>query len=61
MGMQEQPAGMQMAPHMNGGGHLYMQTNEVHNCIIRYHRSPDGTLRVGERPLWPRDRSCPGC
>src|SRR5258708_40038047 len=29
---------------MNGrGGHRYMQTNEAKNCIIHYHRSPNGT------------------
>src|SRR5215813_4940849 len=35
---------------MNGqGGHLYMQTNEVKNKIIHYHRSPNGTLTEVER------------
>jgi 6-phosphogluconolactonase (cycloisomerase 2 family) len=35
---------------MNGnGGHLYMQTNEVKNCIIHYHRSANGTLTEVER------------
>src|SRR5215472_10341848 len=35
---------------MNGqGGHLYMQTNEVKNKIIHYHRSPSGTLTEVER------------
>jgi 6-phosphogluconolactonase (cycloisomerase 2 family) len=35
---------------MNGrGGHLYMQTNEVKNAIIHYHRSADGTLTEAER------------
>jgi 6-phosphogluconolactonase (cycloisomerase 2 family) len=35
---------------MNGqGGHLYMQTNEVKNAIIHYHRSPNGTLTEVER------------
>jgi hypothetical protein len=33
---------------MNGrGGHLYMQTNEVKNAIIRYHRSP-----TAHSPRW---------
>jgi len=35
---------------MNGrGGHLYMQTNEVKNAIIHYHRSATGTLTEVER------------
>src|SRR5580704_11426291 len=42
----------QMSPRksdMNGGGHLYMQTNEIRNCIIHYRRSADGTLTEAER------------
>src|SRR5262249_58950154 len=27
-----------------GGGHLYMQTNEIKNVIIHYHRSASGGL-----------------
>src|SRR5262244_1369098 len=38
---------MGMSPH--GGGHLYMQTNEVKNTIIHYHRSANGTLTEVER------------
>src|SRR6266481_978878 len=38
---------MSMSSH--GGGHLYMQTNEVKNCIIHYHRSANGTLTEVER------------
>src|SRR5918992_837098 len=38
-----------MQPHMNGGGHLYTQTNEVENCVIHYVRSPDGTITEAER------------
>jgi len=35
---------------MNGqGGHLYMQTNEIKNTIIHYHRSANGTLTEVER------------
>src|SRR5690348_16913653 len=35
---------------INGrGGHLYMQTNEVKNKIIHYHRSANGTLTEVER------------
>jgi 6-phosphogluconolactonase (cycloisomerase 2 family) len=32
-----------------GGGHLYMQTNEVKNCIIHYHRSANGGLTEVDR------------
>jgi 6-phosphogluconolactonase (cycloisomerase 2 family) len=32
-----------------GGGHLYMQTNERRNAIIHYHRSANGTLTEVER------------
>src|SRR5580692_1633044 len=31
------------------GGHLYMQTNEVKNAVIHYHRSINGTLTEVER------------
>jgi len=34
---------------MNGGGHLYMQTNEKRNCIVHYRRATDGTLTEVER------------
>jgi 6-phosphogluconolactonase (cycloisomerase 2 family) len=35
---------------MNGhGGHLYMQTNEIKNVVIHYHRSANGTLTEVER------------
>src|SRR4029077_13220645 len=34
---------------MNRGGHLYMQTNELRNCIIHYRRAVDGTLTEVER------------
>src|ERR687891_1373464 len=53
--MSEQSMGEQsmaapaMQPHMNGGGHLYTQTNEVENCVIHYVRSPDGTITEAER------------
>jgi 6-phosphogluconolactonase (cycloisomerase 2 family) len=33
------------------GGYLYMQTNEVKNCIIHYHRSASGTLTEVERAV----------
>jgi hypothetical protein len=42
--------GMSKDMSMNGrGGHLYMQTNEVKNAIIHYHRSANGTLTEVER------------
>ena len=31
------------------GGYLYMQTNEIKNCIIHYRRSANGTLTEVER------------
>ena len=34
---------------MNGGGHLYIQTNEIRNCIIHYRRAANGTLTEVER------------
>src|SRR5215468_2533438 len=35
---------------VNGqGGHLYLQTNEIKNAIIHYHRSPNGALKEVER------------
>src|SRR5580704_7504197 len=43
---------MGMSKEMNvngGGGHLYMQTNEVKNAVIHYHRSANGTLTEVER------------
>ena len=49
--MQEPQAQMMQAPqgHMMQDGHLYIQTNEVRNCIIHYHRAPDGTLTEAGR------------
>jgi len=29
---------------MNGVGHLYMQANEIRNCVIHYQRPADGTI-----------------
>jgi hypothetical protein len=34
---------------MMQGGHLYMQTNEVRNCVIHYLRAPDGKISEVER------------
>jgi hypothetical protein len=48
----EQSAPMQMQPmagQMQQGGHLYIQTNEVHNAIVHYFRGPDGKLNELER------------
>jgi 6-phosphogluconolactonase (cycloisomerase 2 family) len=36
---------------MSGGGHLYLQTNEVRNAVIHYRRAADGTLTEIERVL----------
>jgi hypothetical protein len=33
------------------GGHLYMQTNEIKNCVIHYRRSASGALSEVERCL----------
>ena len=42
--------GENIGMNTNGrGGHLYMQTNEVKNTIIHYHRSANGTLTEVER------------
>jgi WD40 repeat protein len=39
------PTGMSKEVSMNGhGGHLYMQTNQVKNAIIHYHRAANGVL-----------------
>jgi 6-phosphogluconolactonase (cycloisomerase 2 family) len=47
------PKEMSMSKEMstpNGrGGHLYMQTNEVKNAVVHYHRSANGTLTEVER------------
>jgi 6-phosphogluconolactonase (cycloisomerase 2 family) len=47
------PKEMSMSNEMstpNGrGGHLYMQTNEVRNAVVHYHRSTNGTLTEVER------------
>jgi 6-phosphogluconolactonase (cycloisomerase 2 family) len=47
------PKEMSMSNEMsapNGrGGHLYMQTNEVKNAVVHYHRSANGSLTEVER------------
>jgi len=41
--------GMDMMAPNGQGGHLYMQTNETRNSIIRYRRAANGTLTEIER------------
>jgi 6-phosphogluconolactonase (cycloisomerase 2 family) len=42
---------MMAGERMHQGGHLYMQTNEVRNCVVHYFRAPDGKLtEVGRIP-----------
>jgi 6-phosphogluconolactonase (cycloisomerase 2 family) len=51
-GMTNTSSDMRMSKEMgmNGqGGHLYMQTNEIKNAVIHYHRSRNGTLTEVER------------
>jgi 6-phosphogluconolactonase (cycloisomerase 2 family) len=36
--------GMTAGERMSQGGHLYMQTNEIRNCVVHYFRAPDGKL-----------------
>ena len=46
-GQMAEPQGHMMPEsqgHMMQGGHLYIQTNEVRNCIIHYLRTPDGKI-----------------
>ena len=44
-------AGMMPQGVMMPGGHLYLQTNEVRNCVIHYFRGPDGKITEVERFL----------
>src|SRR5215469_6971975 len=49
MGMSKE-MGMSREMSMNSrGGHLYMQTDEIRNCMIHYHRSVNGTLTEVQR------------
>jgi hypothetical protein len=41
--------GAQKEMSMPNGGHLYMQTNEIENCIMHYHRAAGGALTELER------------
>src|SRR5215468_7165885 len=48
--MAKEMMSMSGAMAMNGGGgHLYMQTNEIKNVVIHYHRSVSGALVESER------------
>src|SRR5215510_2594649 len=38
---------MSMSNH--GGGHLYIQTNEIRNCVVHYHRAANGMIEEVER------------
>src|SRR5262245_56204736 len=42
---------MQPEMRMSNGGHLYIQTNEIQNAIIHYHRDANGALTEVERCL----------
>src|SRR5262249_56068400 len=52
MGMSKEPS-MSKEMRMSDGqvGHLYIQTNEIQNAIIHYHRSANGALSEVERCL----------
>src|SRR5271163_2420240 len=50
MGSGKDP-GMSPRKSENGGGHLYMQTNEIRNCIIHFRWAADGTLTEAKRIL----------
>src|SRR5580692_10632418 len=46
----EKEMGMSKEMHMSPAhGHLYIQTNEIHNAIIHYGRSANGDLAEVER------------
>jgi 6-phosphogluconolactonase (cycloisomerase 2 family) len=47
----EEPVAMSSRDDMSTVGHLYMQTNEVRNCVIHYARAGDGTLTEEGRCL----------
>jgi hypothetical protein len=38
-----------MPAQTSDGGHLYMQTNEIRNCVIHYLRAPDGKITEARR------------
>jgi 6-phosphogluconolactonase (cycloisomerase 2 family) len=39
----------EMGMSSQAGGHLYIQTNEIRNCIIHYRRAANGTITEAER------------
>src|SRR5215471_11326863 len=47
------PKEMNMSKEMgmsnHGGGHLYIQTNEIQNCVIHYRRATNGAITEVER------------
>ena len=45
MSMSDSAAGSKMTQ----AGHLYLQTNELHNCVIHYRRGTDGAITEVER------------
>src|SRR5215510_1060309 len=47
--MRSKDMGMATEMRMSNGGHLYIQTNEIQNAIIHYHRDANGTLTEAER------------
>lgn len=49
MGMSPHETGMPKQMGMQGGGHLYMQTNETQNAVIHFRRHPDGTITEVDR------------
>src|SRR5262249_38544038 len=49
--MRSKDMGMATEMRMSNGGHLYIQTNEIQNAIIHYHRDANGALTEAERCL----------
>src|SRR5215475_8129063 len=47
--MRSKDMGMATEMRMSNGGHLYIQTNEIQNAIIHYHRDANGALTEAER------------
>src|SRR5262245_45987820 len=39
----------EMSMSSKGGGHLYLQTNEIRNCVVHYRRAANGTITEMER------------
>ena len=49
MSPRETTMSRQMGMSPQGGGHLYMQTNETQNAVIHFRRHPDGTITEVDR------------